>query len=140
MNHLIDTCVISELVRPRPNRLVIDWFETVPPETLHISVLTLGEIRKGVEKRSSSERTKMLRHWLERDLPDWFGKRILPIDRAVADRWGQLQAETNRSISAVDNLLAATALHHGMNFVTRNIKDFPFSGLKIINPWVARTN
>lgn len=140
MSYLIDTNVISELVRPKPDVAVLDWFAGTPDDALFLSVLTLGEIRKGVEKLSSAEdiqRREKLRLWLEHDLRDWFGPRILPIGPDVADHWGRLLARAGRPVPAIDSLLAATALHHDLRLVTRNIKDFDYAGLEVINPWAT---
>ena len=140
MSYLIATCVISELVRPKPDAAVLDWFANTPDEALFLSVLTLGEIRKGVEKLPEPQRREKLRIWLEHDLRDWFGPRILPIGPDVADHWGRLLAQAGRPVPAIDSLLAATALHHDLRLVTRNTKDFNYAGLEAINPWqtVAR--
>jgi toxin FitB len=135
MSYLLDTNVISELVRPKPARVVLDWFENIPSEALHISVLTLGEIRKGVEQMPDGLRREKLRLWLEHDLVDWFGKRVLPVDMPIADRWGRLLALVGRPVPSIDSLLAATALHHELRLVTRNQKDFDYPGLQVINPW-----
>lgn len=135
MSYLLDTNVVSELVRPQPSRRVLTWFETVPDDALHLSVSTLGEIRKGVEQLRQSRRRERLRVWLEQDLTDWFGSRLLPIDTAVADRWERLLAEAGRPLAAIDSLLAATALHHELRLVTRKVADFDFPGLNVINPW-----
>jgi toxin FitB len=135
VSYLLDTNVVSELVRPKPKRKVIRWFDTVPDEALHLSVLTLGEIRKGVEQLDESRRRERLRVWLEQDLVDWFGSRLLPVDVAVVDCWGRLLAQVGRPVPAIDSLLAATALHHELRLVTRNVNDFDFHGLDIINPW-----
>ena len=140
MSYLIATCVISELVRPKPDAAVLDWFANTPDEALFLSVLTLGEIRKGVEKLPEPQRREKLRIWLEHDLRDWVGPRILPIGPDVADHWGRLLAQAGRPVPAIDSLLAATALHHDLRLVTRNTKDFNYAGLEAINPWqtVAR--
>ncbi|MBV6424559.1 MAG: Toxin FitB [Steroidobacteraceae bacterium] len=135
MSYLVDTNVISELVRPKPAPAVVAWFEGVADEALHLSVLTLGELRRGVEKLPASKRKEKLRHWLEQELPAWFGARLLPVDAAVADAWGRLQANAERTLPAVDSLLAATALHHHLRLVTRNTADFDVPGLETINPW-----
>ncbi len=135
MSYLLDTNVISELVRPKPAKAVLAWFENVPSEALHISVLTLGEIRKGVEHMPDGTRREKLRLWLEHELADWFGNRILPVDIAVADRWGRLVAQMGRLVPSIDSLLAATAMHHELRLVTRNQKDFNYPGLEVINPW-----
>jgi len=135
VSYLLDTNVVSELVRPKPNSKVVKWFENVPDEALHLSVLSLGEIRKGVEKLTASRRRERLRVWLEQDLVDWFGPRLMPVDHAVADRWGILLAQVERPVPAIDSLLAATALHYALRLVTRNVEDFLFTGLEVINPW-----
>lgn len=123
-------------MRPKPNERVIEWFREVPREALYLSVLTLGEIRKGVERLETGKRKERLRVWLETDLIDWFGAHILPIDAAVADRWGRLLFAVGRSVPTADSLLAATALHHELRFVTRNGEDFIYPGLEVINPWL----
>jgi predicted nucleic acid-binding protein len=135
MSYLLDTNVISELVRSKADKKVLEWFQKIPPEALYISVLTLGEIRKGVEACKDRKRKERLRLWLEIDLPEWFGNRILLIDHLIADRWGRLQNEMKKPIPAIDSLIAATALHHDLRLVTRNNKDFDYPALQVINPW-----
>jgi len=135
VSYLIDTNVLSELVRPKPSPAVLAWFRGVPDDSLYISVLTIGEICKGVESVASTTRKEKLRIWLEHTLPDWFQERVLTIDEPVAERWGRLLAEVNRPVPAIDSLLAATALHHDLRMVTRNVQDFSFSDLEVINPW-----
>jgi predicted nucleic acid-binding protein len=135
VSYLIDTNVISELTRSKPAPAVAAWFEEVADEALHLSVLTVGELRRGIEKLPLGKRKEKLRNWLEHELPAWFGERLLPIDAAVADAWGRLQATVQRTLPAVDSLLAATALHHHLRLVTRNTEDFEVVGLETINPW-----
>ena len=135
MSYLLDTNVISELRRKAPNTGVVEWFSQRPATTLYLSVLTLGELRKGVEGLADGKRRGLLLDWLETELPLFFGGRILAIDSAVADRWGKLAAAAGRPIPAVDSLLAATAVHHGLSLVTRNSRDFAGFGLDVINPW-----
>ena len=137
MSYLLDTNVVSELARPKPSPRVLTWFESVRSDALSVSVLTLGEIRKGVEKLTDTKRREKLRLWLEADLPEWFGPRILSIDAAVADRWGRMLAEIGRPMPSIDSLLAATALHYGLRLVTRNDADFTYPGLDVVNPWTA---
>lgn len=136
MTYLVDTNVVSELVSIKPNSNVITWFNQIPADALFLSVLTLGEIRKGVEKVKDNKRKKKLLIWLEHDLTEMFGDRILTISTQVADRWGRLQCQVTRTLPAIDSLIAATALHHDMALVTRNIEDFSdCPGLEVINPW-----
>jgi predicted nucleic acid-binding protein len=135
MSYLLDTNVISETLRRQQDTLVIRWLEQVPAEALFVSVLTLGEIRKGIERLPDKKRREKLRLWLEHELPAWFEGRVLPIDLAVADRWGRLLAETGRPAPAIDSLLAATAVHYELRLVTRNSRDFDYPGLEVINPW-----
>lgn len=135
MSYLLDTNVLSELVKPKPNSSVLRWFDFTPDEGLYVSVLTLGEIRKGVEKIADIKRKEMLRVWLESKIPEWFEDRILTIDRCVADRWGRLLQEMHRPIPVIDSLLTATALYYDLRLVTRNIQDFNYPSLEVVNPW-----
>lgn len=135
MSYLVDTNVLSELRRKAPNAGVIDWVSRRPASTLFLSVLTLGEIRKGIEGLADAERRLILTDWLEADLPTFFTGRILTVDAPVADRWGRLVAAAGRPVPAIDSLLAATALHHDLALVTRNERDFADFGLQVINPW-----
>ena len=135
--YLIDTNVISELRRREPEPRVVQWFEQRPSQQLFLSVLTLGEIRRGVERLAESERQQDLRRWLEQDLPAFFSGRVLPIDEAIAHRWGRLLAEMGRPLPAIDSLLAATALEHNLVLITRNLKDVVDLPLTVVNPWQA---
>jgi predicted nucleic acid-binding protein len=135
MSYLLDTNVISELVKIKPNQNVIKWFHDVANSDLFISVLTLGEIRAGVEKVSEPKRRSKLLQWLEHDLPAWFENRLLPVNNHVADRWGRLQAMGKKTLPAIDSLLAATALTYDLKLVTRNTQDFDFPFMETINPW-----
>ena len=134
MSFLIDTCVLSELIKPRPSRRVSQWFLETPQDTMFVSVLTLGEIRKGSTMLGEGRRRARLNVWLETELPAWAGDRILPVDAEVADTWGRLMARPER-IPAVDGLIAATALRHGFTVVTRNEADFVTTGVELLNPW-----
>jgi predicted nucleic acid-binding protein len=119
--YLIDTNVISELRRREPEQRVVSWFEQRPARQLFLSVLTLGEIRRGVERLAKGERQQALQTWLEAELPAFFSGRLLPVDEAVAQRWGRL--------------LAATALEHNLVLVTRNLKDVVDLPVAVANPW-----
>ena len=135
MSYLLDTNVISELTRRKPNPQVETWFKSIPNSALYLSVLSWGEIRKGVELLPDNKRREQLRLWLENELPNWFEDRLLTVDAAVCDRWGRLLAKAERPLPAIDSLLAATALHHELRIVTRNISDFEIDGVETINPW-----
>jgi len=135
LSYLVDTNVLSELKRKVPNAGVVDWFAHRPAGTLFLSVLTLGEIRKGIEGMADTKRRLVLLDWLETDLPAFFSARILPVDAQVADRWGRLQAAAGRPVPAIDSLLAATALAHDLTLVTRNSRDFSGFAVPLINPW-----
>jgi predicted nucleic acid-binding protein len=135
LSYLLDTNVLSELRRKQPDTGVADWFAARPPMTLYLSVLTLGEIRKGIAGATPPARRQALSDWLETALPAYFAGRILPVDGAVAQRWGRLLAEAGRPLPAIDSLLAATAIEHNLVLVTRNIKDFAALPVDLFNPW-----
>ncbi len=135
MGYLLDTNVLSELRRKQPDPRVLQWFAQRPAGTLYLSVLTLGEIRKGVEVLADQPRRLLLLDWIETELPAFFSGRILGIDTAVADRWGRLVAQAGQPLPAIDSLLAATAAQHGLIFVTRNMRDVQGLGVQLINPW-----
>jgi predicted nucleic acid-binding protein len=137
---LLDTNCISELIRSQPEPRVMDWMRAADESLLYLSVLTLGEIRKGVATLAQSKRRTYLESWLELDLQVRFSGRILAINNAVADRWGWLTAEAERKgwpLAAIDGLLAATALHHNLTVVSRNVSDFAHTHVPILNPWEA---
>jgi len=136
LSYLLDTNVISELRRKTPNAGVVEWFARRPASTLFLSVLTLGELRKGVEGVTDADRRLTLLDWLEAGLPNFFTGRILPVDAHVADRWGKMVAAAGRPLPAIDSLLGATAAHHSLSLVTRNVRDFSDLGFDVINPWV----
>jgi predicted nucleic acid-binding protein len=138
VSYLLDTTVVSEVVRRKPDARLIRWLGQTPDAALHLSVLSVGEIRSGVEALGDGSRKERLRVWLEQELPGWFEERLLPVDAAVADRWGRLVAAASRPLPAIDSLLAATAQTHGLRLVTRNTRDFAgIEGLELVNPWKA---
>lgn len=135
---LLDTNCISELVRPRPEPRILEWLEATDEALLFLSVLTLGEIRKGVAGLAAGRRRTLLEAWLEVDLPARFKGRVLPIDAAVADQWGALAAEAKRkgrAVATVDGLLAATALHFDLTLVSRNVQDFALLPVRLLDLW-----
>jgi predicted nucleic acid-binding protein len=135
---LLDTNCISEVVRSKPEPRVLEWMQAADEGLLYLSVLTLGEIRKGLAWLPQSKRRTHLESWLEVELQARFSGRILPIDAAVADRWGVLASAAKRrgrSLSAIDGLLAATALQHNLTIVSRNVSDFANTEAPILNPW-----
>lgn len=137
---LLDTNCISELVRQNPERRVLNWMETANEAMLYLSVLTVGEIRKGLAGLDQGKRRTRLETWLEVDLRARFAGRIVPVDAPVADRWGWLVAEAKRhgkGLSIIDGLLAATALHHNLTMVSRNAADFAHTPVPVLNPWEA---
>ena len=135
MSYLLDTNVLSELRRKTPDPGVSAWFAKRPAASLYLSVLTLGELRKGIDSLADAKRRLKLVDWLETELPLFFAGRILAIDQGVADHWGRLLAVAGRPLPAIDSLLGATAIHHGLTMVTRNSKDFENLGLDVLNPW-----
>jgi len=135
---LVDTNCISEVVRVKPEARVLAWIEAADESLLYLSVLTLGEIRKGVAALPQSRRRSRLETWLAVELQARFSGRILPIDVAVADRWGLLAANAKSSgkpLSTIDGLLAATAIHHNLTVVSRNVSDFTSVPVQVLNPW-----
>jgi predicted nucleic acid-binding protein len=136
---LLDTNVISELTRPEPDARVRLWLDTVDESLLFLSVLTLGEIRKGLSALGPGQRRARLEVWLVAELATRFANRLLTIDAAIADHWGRLAGEAKRagkSLPVIDGLLAATALHHDLKIVTRNTQDFASHRVESLNPWV----
>lgn len=135
VSYLVYTNVLSELRRHEPATVVVQWMEARPATALFLSVLTAGELRKGIEALPAGLRKQQLLDWLEVELQAFFANRLLLVDMKVAEQWGNLLAQTGRPLPAIDSLLAATALTHGLTLVTRNMRDFQFSGLTVIGPW-----
>ena len=137
MRTLIDTCVLSEVQRKQGNPRVRERFEALAAEDIFLSVLTLGELKKGIDKLKVSAR--------KRSLSDWLGRivltskdRILELDLETAIIWGEITAKGERKgrpVPAIDGLIAATALRHGLHLMTRNVADFEATGVMLINPW-----
>ena len=135
---LLDTNVPSELTRPQPAPRVAHWLEDTDDELMHISVITIGEVCKGITVHQEAHRREWLRQWLENELRPWFVGRILPVTEAISERWGILEGERQLKgigFNAPDGLIAATALVHELTVVTRNVKDFAALGVAVFNPW-----
>jgi len=138
MNYLLDTNVISELISKQPNKKVAERLDRLDPNAVYLSVITIGEIRKGIEKLPHSKRKDKVREWLETDLLLRFEGRILEITLEVMLVWGALTGRLEnegRPITAIDSLIAAIALQGSYCLVTRNEIDFQHTGVTIFNPW-----
>lgn len=135
---LLDTNVISEPMRQYPDPNVMAWLDTLDERTLYLSVLTLGELRHGVERLSNGVKRTRLEAWIDTKLRTRFVGRILPVTENIADRWGAIAAYASRkgvSMPAIDALIAATAAEHNLSVATRNVEHFELAGISVINPW-----
>ena len=138
MKYLLDTCVISELVTKAPNPHVVRFIDSLEPDNVFLSVITIGEIVKGIEKLPTSKRKRNLHTWLQEDLLIRFDDKIFSLDINILTEWGKLtaRAETaGKPMSAIDSLIAATVLAYELALITRNVGDFESAGIEIINPW-----
>ena len=140
MSHgfLLDTNVISEQARPRPEPRVERWLDQQAQDSLFLSAITVGEIRRGIDLLPFSKRRTRIAHWLQENLMFAFAGRILPASQIVADRWGVLTAARQLAgfpLGLADGLIAATALEHDLVLVTRNAKHFVDLGVPLLNPW-----
>jgi len=137
LKYLLDTCLISELIKPTPNKKVIKWLNDIPSTALFLSAITIGEIRKGLTKLPSSKKKETLTAWLNTLLRD-YKERIFSIDLIVAENWGIIQGNAEKAgmpMSSIDSLIAATAHTHNLTLITRNEDDFVPSQISILNPW-----
>ncbi|MCI0736310.1 MAG: type II toxin-antitoxin system VapC family toxin [Beijerinckiaceae bacterium] len=140
MNFLVDTNVISEVARPQPNQKVLAFLHETDEDRLFISVITLGELRRGVALKSEGKVKASLDTWLRVDLPERFAGRIVNITAPIANVWGELMASAQRrgiALHAMDGFLVATARAHNHTLVTRNVRDFMPFGLPLLDPWSA---
>lgn len=140
MSHLLDTCVISELVRPEPNKHLLQWFSEQDEDGLFLSVLTIGELERGIEKLAASRKRTKLAKWVREDLARRFDGRVLSIDMPVARRWGVISGASERKgkpLPVIDSLIAATAIVHDLTVVSRNVPDFERCGVECLSPWQA---
>lgn len=138
MRFLLDTNVVSEATRPQPNAMVLDWIAAQDAESLFISAITLGELRRGALLLAAGNKRKALLRWIETGIKADFAGRIIPVDDLVMERWAQLEAataQTGRRLPLMDSLLAATALAHDLTLATRNLADFKAAGVPLFDPW-----
>lgn len=141
MRYLLDTCVISEIVKPRADRNVISWMKNQDEENLYLSVITFGEIEKGIEKLSNGARKRKLQLWVEEDLKKRFEGRIISIDLDISVKWGAVQGSSEllgKPMPAIDGLIVVSGLVHNCIIVTRNIFDMEQSAVELLNPWIKR--
>ncbi len=139
MKALLDTCVISEFIAKQPNPKVVEFLDALDADDAYLSVITIGEIIKGIEKLPASRRKTELRDWLQDDLLARFQGKILPLNTDVIVEWGMLVARTEltgKAMPAVESLIAATAIANKMTLVTRNVSDFEAAGIEVVNPWI----
>lgn len=141
MSWLLDTCVVSELVRPRPKASVVSWVLERDEDELFLSVITIGELEKGIARLPVSPKRIALEQWVRRDLADRFRSRLLAIDSGVAARWGALVGASEargQPLPVIDSLIAATSLQQDLTVVTRNTDDLERCGARCFNPWVGK--
>ena len=138
MNFLLDTNIVSEWMKPRPDAGVMDWLAEADEDRIFLSAVTIAEIRYGIERLPPGVRRERLNAWLTDDLPLRFEDRILPIDSKTGDRWGHIMARgraAGRPVAAMDAFLAATSEQYDLTLVTRNMSDFDVLGIRLVNPW-----
>lgn len=138
MKVILDTCVISEFIARQPNPKVVEFLDALDADDAYLSVITIGEVIRGIEKLPDSRRKTELRTWLQDDVLARFSGKILPLDTDVIVEWGMLTARAEiagKPIPAVDSLIAATVIANKLTLVTRNVSDFEAAGIEIVNPW-----
>jgi predicted nucleic acid-binding protein len=141
VSFLLDTNVVSEWVKPRPNAAVVAWTAEADEDRVFLSVVTLAELRHGIERLAPGKRRRRLDEWLREELPLRFEGRVLALDAVIASLWGKLVARSEAAghpINAMDAFIAATAEAHALTLVTRNTADFAGSVSAMVNPWIGR--
>jgi toxin FitB len=134
----LDTCVICEIIRPKPDENVISWIQGKNEGSLYLSVLTFGEIEKGIEKALDPVRKRKLQLWVEQDLKQRFENRIIPVDWEISCQWGVIQGQAElagKSMPVIDGLIAVSGLVYNCIVVTRNITGMKQSSVELFNPW-----
>lgn len=140
MRFLLDTNVLSEVTRSRPDARVLQWLDELDEDRSFISVVSIAEIRRGVALMDKGRKRDALNEWLTSDLPQRFDQRVIAVEQDVALAWGDLMGDAKRNgcnLSSMDGLIAATAIAHDLALATRNIKDFEGLGIRLVDPWVA---
>lgn len=138
MKYLLDTCVVSELSKPKPNSKVVSWITSHEEDNFYLSSITIGEIQRGISRLPESEKKTRLQEWLDDELINRFGGRIVGIGLNESKEWGRIQAlaeKSGKKMPVFDGLIAAIGLVHGMAVVTRNENDMTASGVSMVNPW-----
>jgi predicted nucleic acid-binding protein len=138
MNYLLDTCIVSELIKNKPNKKVVSWIDSIDEMKLFLSVITIGEIEKGLSKLPNSKRKTLISEWLHEDLLIRFNNRIISLDIDTLFQWGKMSAALEQEglkMPSIDSLIAATAKQNNFCLVTRNVNDFENCRIKLLNPW-----
>jgi predicted nucleic acid-binding protein len=138
VKYILDTCVISELIKPHPSSRVVSWVDSHPEENLFLTSITIGEIQRGIFKLTKSQKKTKLQNWLENELIVRFDRRILGFGLLESKTWGKIQAqaeEKGTKMPILDGLMASIAIVHNMRIATRNVSDMDVSGARLLNPW-----
>lgn len=139
MNYLLDTCIISELIKPVPSNSVVEWLNNIPEDNIYLSSITIGEIQKGISKLVDSKKKLNLQSWLDNDLLNRFNSKIISIDKDICITWGIITANAEKrgkKLASIDSLIAATAINKVLTLVTRNTSDMIESGANIVDPFI----
>jgi predicted nucleic acid-binding protein len=138
VNFLLDTNVVSEWIKPQPHTGVVTWLADIDEDRVFLSVVTLAELRHGIERMTIGKRRIRLEQWVQDELPQRFENRLLDINPGIADVWGRVVAHSQaagRQMSSMDAFIAATAAVHQLTLVTRNVADFESANISLLNPW-----